>query len=473
MSIHLRSIPLRGIAVKARRRPPPRAGRAGSRRPRSRRGTLTPIACAQPASATVRKPTPATRNARGEPRGRARRRRRRRAAPARRSTRSASVAEPAAEREPEEQRERREEDRRRRPAPRRSTATSVSCGAAAWRTVSPCRKSGFWASAQPAIDRRDGERRACSAPARSAAARRARASRRRRRPRRRAPAGRRPCDEPVKSAVGVVVQHDEPGERDARRRRRRRRARARGSARASSVAPCRTASAHRKPRPGTRRRARRGARSRIEVGFSQLVTRSPRGVADGHAAARRCPPIAVPSANGVRIDEIENSVSIAPLLAPRRCVRRAARRRRRGETIPIPAMKSGIASVEAIEPNAERVRRPDDGEDEDQPDVVRLPHGRHRVVGVRRGSPRPLAAAAVSCQKPAPKSAPAEHRVEREPDEREDERQRRRGASVLAPASAAAARRERARRIHATPDRERRRRRRRASRSRPGCRPRR
>ena len=84
-------------------------------------------------------------------------------------------------------------------------------------------------------------------------------------------------------------------------------------------------------------------------------------------------------------------------------------------------MNSGTDSVEAIEPNARRVRRPGHGQDEDQPDVVGLPHRAHRVVGVLADRARRASARGrrCSCQKPGAEVGAAEHRVEREADQHE------------------------------------------------------
>ena len=87
--------------------------------------------------------------------------------------------------------------------------------------------------------------------------------------------------------------------------------------------------------------------------------------------------------------------------------------------IPSAAMNSGTARVEAIEPNARRVGGPEHGQDEDQPDVVGLPHRPHRAVGVRAD---PLGARAASREQ-LPESGsevgPGEYGVEGEPGEHE------------------------------------------------------
>ena len=84
--------------------------------------------------------------------------------------------------------------------------------------------------------------------------------------------------------------------------------------------------------------------------------------------------------------------------------------------IPIAAMNSGTASVDAIEPNAVGIAGPADDQHEDQPDVVRLPDRAHRVVGVlahRALAPRRPPS---SCQKPGAEVGAAEHGVGGEPE---------------------------------------------------------
>ena len=49
---------------------------------------------------------------------------------------------------------------------------------------------------------------------------------------------------------------------------------------------------------------------KIEVGFSQLEHRSPAALPTG-TRSEAIPPIAAPSANGVRIEDSEKTVSIA------------------------------------------------------------------------------------------------------------------------------------------------------------------
>ncbi len=70
-----------------------------------------------------------------------------------------------------------------------------------------------------------------------------------------------------------------------------------------------------------------------------------------------------------------------------------------------------------------RVGGPDDGEDEDQPDVVGLPDRRHRVMGVVADLVGSLALAGDELPEAGTEVGAPEHGVEREPNEREDERQ--------------------------------------------------
>src|SRR5436305_1988895 len=88
----------------------------------------------------------------------------------------------------------------------------------------------------------------------------------------------------------------------------------------------------------------------IDVGLSQLVTRSPAAFPTG-TRPDAIPPIAAPSANGVRIEETANAISTdrcsRNVTVPVRIAYAVPR-----STIPMPATKSGTASVEQIEPNA-------------------------------------------------------------------------------------------------------------------------
>lgn len=86
------------------------------------------------------------------------------------------------------------------------------------------------------------------------------------------------------------------------------------------------------------------------MGLSQLENWSPAALPTG-TRREAMPPTAAPSANGVRIEESEKTVSIRrsslAVEVPARSAYVVPRR-----TIPIAAMKSGIESVEAIEPKA-------------------------------------------------------------------------------------------------------------------------
>jgi len=87
----------------------------------------------------------------------------------------------------------------------------------------------------------------------------------------------------------------------------------------------------------------------IESGFHQLVTRSPAAFPSGTRSPAIAPTIS-PSANGVRIEETESTVSTdrcsRAVFVPDRRAYAPPRR-----MIPIAATKNGIESVEAIEAN--------------------------------------------------------------------------------------------------------------------------
>ncbi len=92
------------------------------------------------------------------------------------------------------------------------------------------------------------------------------------------------------------------------------------------------------------------APTRIEVELSQLEKRWPAALPTGTRPVA-IPPTIAPRAKGVRIEESENTVSITPssraVAAPARSAYAAPRK-----TMPMPARKSGMASVEAIDPKA-------------------------------------------------------------------------------------------------------------------------
>ena len=88
----------------------------------------------------------------------------------------------------------------------------------------------------------------------------------------------------------------------------------------------------------------------IEVGLSQLVMWLPAALPAG-TRSDAIPPTTAPSKNGVRIDESEKAVSTAPDGRRDRAPEWSAYAVPR-KTIPTAATKSGIESVEAIDPNA-------------------------------------------------------------------------------------------------------------------------
>src|SRR5207244_10343928 len=69
-----------------------------------------------------------------------------------------------------------------------------------------------------------------------------------------------------------------------------------------------------------------------------------------------------------------------------------------------------------------RVSGPADDEDEDQPDVIRLPYRAHGVMGVLPNRPTTLTRAPSELPEPGAEVGPAEHRIGREPEEHQDER---------------------------------------------------
>src|SRR3954451_14858584 len=89
----------------------------------------------------------------------------------------------------------------------------------------------------------------------------------------------------------------------------------------------------------------------IEVGFSQLVMRSPAALPTG-TRPPAIPPIAAPNANGVSTDDTPKMKPTTPSVsrsggAPLRSAYAEPRM-----MIPTAAMNSGTARVEAIEPKA-------------------------------------------------------------------------------------------------------------------------
>src|SRR5204863_8074938 len=124
----------------------------------------------------------------------------------------------------------------------------------------------------------------------------------------------------------------------------------RRNSRTSSRSPMRTASAQRNTAPRYAEVAIARTPTRIPVQLNHDENWSPAAFPTGTRWAAIAP-TTVPRANGVRIDESENAVSTT------RCSFRSAVPARSAyvvprKMIPIPAMNSGTARVEAIDPNA-------------------------------------------------------------------------------------------------------------------------
>src|SRR3954471_16743392 len=120
--------------------------------------------------------------------------------------------------------------------------------------------------------------------------------------------------------------------------------------RSSHESSCRAASAARYTAARYAQLVTASSPMKTDVGLSQLQNGAPAALPTGTRSVAM-PPIAAPSANGVRIEEIEKVFwmildSRGPA-APARTAYAAPRK-----MIPSPAMNSGIASVDAIEPNA-------------------------------------------------------------------------------------------------------------------------
>ena len=144
--------------------------------------------------------------------------------------------------------------------------------------------------------------------------------------------------------------------------------------RSRSSSPSRRASALRYTAAKYAPEATARSPTKIEVGLSQLETRSPAAFPTG-TRREAMPPTAAPSANGVSTDEIPNSVSIVrcscPADAPARSAYAAPRK-----MIPTAAMKSAKLRVDAIEPNAAGYAVQTTVSTKIEPDVVGLPDGR-------------------------------------------------------------------------------------------------
>ena len=223
--------------------------------------------------------------------------------------RSSTALERPAQHHAEQQGERRDQDRASRRRARRALRRASRAPAAACSIVRPGRSSGRCASAQPAITAAtattETARAGSSRPRRDEPERRDAGERRDARPPRRpasssarARAVRASCRTTISAANATRAGHDRGPERAHPERRRRGRRADRG-ARVGG-----------EPDRGDVRgaRDRERHRSAIDVGFSQLVTRSPRALPGG-TRPDAMPPIAAPSANGVTIDESANRLS--------------------------------------------------------------------------------------------------------------------------------------------------------------------
>src|SRR4051794_10564660 len=228
------------------------------------------------------------------------------------------------------------------------TATSVSCGAAACSTVKPGSRTGFWASAHPATTAAT----APAAPTRAASKRRVHTG-----PSVPAPATTEatsagpsaPLHETVVQRVRVMVDDDQPDHRQCSSTNPQPSARAR-KRRSSSSSPCRRASALRYTAAKYAPEATASTPTKIEVGLSQLENRWPAAFPRG-TRREAMPPTAAPSANGVRTDEMPNSVSIARCSRPEDAPARRTYVTPRN-MIPAVAMNSAKLRVDAIEPHA-------------------------------------------------------------------------------------------------------------------------
>src|SRR3954451_20573334 len=120
--------------------------------------------------------------------------------------------------------------------------------------------------------------------------------------------------------------------------------------RATAERPSRAASAARNAAARYAQLVTASSPMKTDVGLSQLQNGAPVALPTGTRSVAM-PPIAAPSANGVRIEEIEKVIWMIldsrGLAAPLWTAYAAPRK-----MIPSAAMNSGIASVDAIEPNA-------------------------------------------------------------------------------------------------------------------------
>ena len=238
---------------------------------------------------------------------------------------------------------------------------------------------GYWATPQPREQRDHRGHGQDARAARDPPRQQRRSPRRRRAPESRTN-GSPSRSEAVKHERRVAAQDEQAGDGDQRRWRRRCRSPAAGS---SARAPRPVSGARRTPGtppPGTPRTApparRPGSTSDRARPNGSAPDRRPHPTRRDGAEARR------PGRTASRTDDRANTAPNAPAagqgpgrLAKHERRSRAARCRRR------PGHRQN--SVDMIEANAARERRPQHDQREDQPDVVRLPHRRHRVVDQR------------------------------------------------------------------------------------------
>ena len=115
-----------------------------------------------------------------------------------------------------------------------------------------------------------------------------------------------------------------------------------------------------------------------ESGLTQLVTTSPVALPTGTRPPATAP-TTVPRKNGVSTEAAPKTVVASARPRGRRAVCWNAKPDPRS-TIPNAARLSGMKSVEKIASNADGEAGPEHDEDEDQPDVVRLPDRADRPV---------------------------------------------------------------------------------------------
>ena len=158
---------------------------------------------------------------------------------------------------------------------------------------------------------------------------------------------------------------------------------------------------------------------RIEVGLSQLVIRSPAALPTGTRPAAIAP-MAVPSMNGVTIEATANIRSICAAHGPgggrAACSRAAEDDADRGDE-----ERRSRGSRTASRKHAGS--GPQDGDHQDQPHVVGLPHGCHCVVAEVADPLAPFAAAAHQLPEAGAEVGAGQHRVEDQTDEHDHHRE--------------------------------------------------